>query len=72
MDFFIKDDAHYAKSLDWLTDKAEEIARGDAERNPLKRASWKDERARLMINYNMVSDALRMYSQPESCHPIRR
>lgn len=72
MSLVIKDDGHYDRSLDWLTKKADEIAAGDANRNPLKREEWKKERARLMVNYDIVSDALRMYSQPESCHPYKK
>ena len=67
----ITDDAHYQRSLDWLTERAKKIEYGDLEhRNPLmgeqKKAEWLIERAKLMVNYNIVSDALRMYSQPES------
>ena len=68
----ITDDAHYERSLDWLTKRAEQIASGDADRNPLKREAWKAERAKLMVNYNVVSDALRMYSQPESCQQSKK
>ena len=68
----ITDDGHYERSLDWLTKRAEQIAAGDANKNPLKREEWRKERARLMENYNIVADALRMYSQPESCQPIRK
>jgi hypothetical protein len=61
----ITDDAHYDRSLKWLTDKADFIAAGDSNRNPLKRDVWKAERAKQMGLYNTVERALRMYSQPE-------
>jgi hypothetical protein len=61
----ITDDAHYERSLKWLTERAAQIEAGDKERNPLKRDAWKAERARLMVNYDIVAEALKRYTQPE-------
>lgn len=66
----ITDYAHYQRSLDWLTERAKKIEYGDLEhRNPLigkeQREAWKAERAKLMVNYDIVAEALKRYSQPE-------
>jgi hypothetical protein len=66
----IKDQAHYDRSLEWLTARAEIIVNGDKEHNnPLldkeAREAWKQKRDEHMRNYNIVADALKMFSQPE-------
>lgn len=51
----ITDDAHYDRSLDWLVKRMEQI----------ESATSEAERAKLMVNYDVVAEALKRYSQPE-------
>jgi hypothetical protein len=62
----ITNDEQYFKSLQWLTERAAKIEAKDVEmKNPLvpkeQKEAWSAERAKLMVNYDLVEAECRKY-----------